>query len=62
MSSPSGKYDFFKFVKVEFNNGNPLITKNHCLMLVPDKESLYTGEPMRQQKNLVMLGYRVEFD
>ena len=25
------------------------------------KESLYTGEPMRQQKNLVIPGYRVEF-
>ena len=24
--------------------------------------SLYTGEPMRQQKNLVVLDYRVEFD
>ena len=26
------------------------------------KESLYIGEPMRQQKNLVIFGYRVEFD
>ena len=26
------------------------------------KESLYIGEPMRQQKNLVILGYRVDFD
>ena len=26
------------------------------------KEFLYIGEPMRQQKNLVISGYRVEFD
>ena len=26
------------------------------------RESLYIGEPMRQQKNLVISGYRVEFD
>ena len=26
------------------------------------KESLLVGEPMRQQKNLVISGYRVEFD
>ena len=30
-------------------------------MISKDKESLYTGEPMRQQKNLVISGYRVEF-
>ena len=29
--------------------------------IVQGKESLYTGELMRQQKNLVMLGCRVEF-
>ena len=29
---------------------------------VEGKESLYIGEPIRQQKNLVMSGYRVEFD
>ena len=26
------------------------------------KESLYIGEPMREQKNLVISGYGVEFD
>ena len=44
---------------------------NFCLILMKSlphkvtiltKESLYIGEPMRQQKNLVILGYRVEFD
>ena len=29
---------------------------------INSKEPLYIGEPMRQQKNLVILGYRVEFD
>ena len=33
-------------------------TSNYIDML---KESLYTEEPMRQQKNLVIFGYRVEF-
>ena len=26
------------------------------------KEALHIGEPMRQQKNLVISGYRAEFD
>ena len=30
--------------------------------MVFDKEALYIGEPMRQQKNLVIAGCRVEFN
>ena len=32
------------------------------LLFLFAKESLYTGEPMRQQKNLVISGCRIEFD
>ena len=32
----------------------------HCI--ANTKESLYIEEPMRQQINLVILGYRIEFD
>ena len=36
--------------------------KKNLHLLISSKESLYTGEPMRKQKNLVILGYRVEFE
>ena len=33
-----------------------------CGAVCEPKESLYIGEPMRQQKNLVIAGCRVEFN
>ena len=36
--------------------------QSHFSMRVEAKGSFYIGEPMRQQKHLVILGYRVEFD
>ena len=48
-----------KFYSDSFSTKKHSLDYYHCMIWF--KEPVYTGEPMRQQKNLVISGCRVEF-